>query len=137
MRDFRQLKVWEKAHSLTLDVYRTTASFPREELFGITSQMRRCSASIAANIAEGCGRAGNGDLYRFLNISSGSAVELDYFVLLTRELGFIREESHERLQKQILEVQRMLASLLRSVDQARKKAGHSLCQANTSGTLGG
>ncbi|MGC2109543.1 MAG: four helix bundle protein [Candidatus Korobacteraceae bacterium] len=122
MRDFRQLKVWEKAHEMTLDVYRATTTFPREELFGMTSQMRRCSASVAANIAEGCGRTGNGDLYRFLNISSGSAVELEYFLLLAHDLGFVPLCRYEKLQKQVSEIQRMLASLLRSVDCARKKA---------------
>ncbi len=108
MRDFRQLKVWEKAHLLTLDVYRATASFPREELFGMTSQMRRCSASVAANIAEGCGRTGNGDLYRFLSISSGSAVELEYFLLLARDLNFIPTSKYDKLQNQVLEIQRCL-----------------------------
>ena len=119
MRDFRQLKVWEKAHAITLDVYRLTASFPREEQFGMTSQMRRCSASIAANIAEGCGRTGNGDLYRFLNVSSGSAGELEYFLLLARDLRLIQANSYETLQKQIVEIQRMLASLQRRVECAR------------------
>jgi len=121
MRDFRQLQVWEKAHAITLDVYGATAAFPREELFGIASQMRRCSASVAANIAEGCGRTGNGDLYRFLNIFSDSAVELEYFLLLARDLGFIPTNTYGKLQKQISEIQRMLASLLRSVDCARKR----------------
>ncbi len=121
MRDFRQLKVWEKAHALTLDIYHCTATFPRAELFGITSQMRRCSASVAANIAEGCGRMGNGDLYRFLSISSGSAVELEYFIFLARDLDLIPANIHARLQKQISEVQRMLAALLRSVDCARRQ----------------
>jgi four helix bundle protein len=124
MRDFRQLKVWEKAHLLTLDVYRSTASFPREELFGMTSQMRRCSASVAANIAEGCGRTGNGDLHRFLSISSGSAVELEYFLLLAHDLDFVPADKYEKLQNQVLEIQRMLASLLRSVASARKNVAN-------------
>jgi four helix bundle protein len=120
MKDFRQLKAWEKAHILTLDVYRTTAAFPREELFGIIRQMRRCSASVAANIAEGCGRTGDGDFHRFLNTAPGSAVELEYFVLLSRDLVFISAETYEKLQVEILEMQRMLASLLRKVDSTRR-----------------
>jgi len=120
MRDFRQLKVWEKAHALTLGIYRTTATFPREEIYGITSQMRRCSASVAANIAEGCGRTGNGEFHRFLNIAAGSAVELEYFLLLARDLEFIPVKSYGTLQADVLEVQRMLASLLRKVDSTRR-----------------
>jgi len=82
MKDFRKLKIWEQAHSLTLDVYRLTKSFPKDELYGLSSQMRRCSASIGANIAEGCGKRGNGEFQRFLQIASGSASELDYHCLL-------------------------------------------------------
>jgi four helix bundle protein len=120
MRDFRQLQVWEKAHALTLAIYRTTAAFPREEMYGITSQVRRCSASIAANIAEGCGRTGNGDFHRFLNIAAGSAAELDYFLMLACDLEFISVKSCGTLQADVSEVQRMLASLLRKVDNARR-----------------
>src|SRR5207245_3505899 len=79
MKDFR--KVWERAHELTLELYRMTGRFPREELFGLTSQIRRCSASIGANIAEGCGKRGNAEFQRFLQIASGSASELDYHLL--------------------------------------------------------
>ena len=75
MKDFRRLTVWEKAHAVTLATYRMTANFPREELYGISSQMRRCSASVAANIAEGCGRTGNGEFRHFLNTAVGSAVD--------------------------------------------------------------
>ena len=81
MKDFRQLKVWDRAHTLTLGIYRATAGFPREELFGIKSQMRRASSSIAANLAEGCGGTGDGDFHRFINPAAGSAVELEYFLL--------------------------------------------------------
>jgi four helix bundle protein len=112
--------VWEKAHALTLRIYRSTATFPREELYGITSQMRRCSASVAANIAEGCGRTGNGEFHRFLNTAAGSAVELEYFLVLARDLNFVSAATYEELQADVLEVQRMLASLLRKVDGARR-----------------
>lgn len=82
MKDFRRLHVWEKAHRLTLAVYKLTAAFPRQELYGLTSQMRRCSASVACNIAEGCGRQGNAELHRFLQIAMGSSSELDYYCWL-------------------------------------------------------
>jgi four helix bundle protein len=120
VRDFRQLKVWEKAHALTLAIYRSTASFPREEMYGITSQVRRCSSSVAANIAEGCGRTGNGDFHRFLNIAAGSAAELEYFLLLARDLDFIPSNPYGTLREDVLEIQRMLASLLRKVDSTRR-----------------
>jgi four helix bundle protein len=121
MKDFRQLKVWDKAHALTLGVYRVTSGFPREELFGIVSQMRRSSASVAANLAEGCGRTGDGDFHRFVNTAAGSAVELEYFLLLARDLNLLSTGTYEELQGNIIEVQRMLASLLRTVDRARKQ----------------
>jgi len=70
MKDFRELKVWEMARQLTVEVSRETNAFPRQELYGLTSQVRRCSASIASNIAEGCGRRGNGEIHRFLEIAS-------------------------------------------------------------------
>ncbi|MFI5116561.1 MAG: four helix bundle protein [Terriglobales bacterium] len=122
MKDFRQLMVWGKAHQLTLEIYRATATFPREEVYGITSQMRRCSSSIAANIAEGCGRTGNGEFHRFLNTAAGSAVELEYFLLLARDLLFIPADAYGKLRADVLEVQRMLASLLRKVDSARRES---------------
>src|SRR5579864_4396853 len=103
MKDFRRLKVWEKAHLLTLDVYKVTSRFPREEMYGLTSQLRRCSASIGANIAEGCGKDGNRELHRFLQIASGSASELDYHLLLSRDLNYLAETDYERMEKQLLE----------------------------------
>jgi len=120
VKDFRRLTVWERAHALTLEIYQVTARFPREELFGITSQMRRASSSIGANIAEGCGRTGNGEFHKFLNTAAGSVVELEYFALLSRDLGFLSKEDYEKLQRDVLEVQRMLASLIRKVDIARR-----------------
>lgn len=118
MRDFRQLQVWELAHQLVLAVYKITQEFPKHELYGLTSQMRRCSASIAANIAEGCGRAGNGDFHRFLSTAMGSAVELEYFLLLSRDLGLIGH-SYDELEPQTRRVQRMLGSLIRKVEAGR------------------
>lgn len=95
MRDFRKLKVWEKAHELALETYRITAKFPREELYGVTSQLRRACISIPANIAEGCGREGEAELRRFLRIGLGSANELEYHLLLAKDLRFLSPEDHE------------------------------------------
>ncbi|MFI5087696.1 MAG: four helix bundle protein [Terriglobales bacterium] len=113
MKDFRRLVVWEKAHRLTLACYAATARFPREELYELTSQVRRCSASIAANLAEGCGKDSDGELGRFVQIASGSARELEYHLLLAKDLEFLVTTTYEELEKRVLEVQRMLASLAR------------------------
>ena len=90
MKDFKELKVWEKAHALTLQVYQETRSFPREEIYGLTSQVRRAAASVAANIVEGCGRRSDGEFTRFLQIARGSASELKYHLLLARDLHFLK-----------------------------------------------
>jgi four helix bundle protein len=119
VRDFRQIKVWEKAHNLTLEIYKTTARFPREELYGLTSQLRRASVSIPANIAEGFGRGGNVELARFLQIGMGSAYEVEYHFLLAKDLGFINEDAYVRLEAQVIEVKRMLAALLLKVRAER------------------
>jgi|SRR6185312_6560681 len=119
MKDFRDLQVWEKAHALTLTSYEATKSFPRDEIFGLTSQIRRASPSIPANIAEGCGRRGNAELHRFLQMAMGSASELGYHLLLSRDLGYLKSATHERIEPQVQEVKRMLASLIRKVDSER------------------
>jgi four helix bundle protein len=108
MRDFRKLNVWQKAHSLTVHVYKATSAFPREELYGLTSQIRRASVSIPANIAEGCGRDGTAEFGRFLQIASGSASELEYHLLLAFELTFLSEKDYTILDGQVNEVKRML-----------------------------
>ncbi|HTR66481.1 MAG TPA: four helix bundle protein [Terriglobales bacterium] len=122
MKDFRDLQVWEKAHRVTLDIYRATAGFPRQEMYGLTSQIRRCSASVAANIAEGCGRRGNGEFHRFLQIASGSASELDYHLLLARDLEFLTNGNYQELAKCLAEVRRMLTALILKVDSERHMA---------------
>jgi len=97
MRDFRQLKVWEKAHSVTLASYQITKDFPKYEIFGLAAQIRRCSVSIPANIAEGCGRLGNTELHRFLQIACGSVNELEYHILLARDLEYISSISYDAM----------------------------------------
>ena len=115
MQSFRNLKVWEKAHSLTLDIYQASRSFPKEELFGLTSQLRRASASVGANIAEGSCRKGDGEFGRFLHIAIGSASEVEYHLLLARDLKILRNQDYDRLSAGVIEVKRMLASLIRSM----------------------
>jgi len=112
MQGFRRLNVWEKAHELTLEVYRVTARFPKEELYALTSQLKRAASSVAANIAEGCGRGSEADFARFLLIAMGSASELEYHLLLARDLKFLSETDYQRLDTGTTEVKRMLASLI-------------------------
>lgn len=119
MKDFRDLRVWEKSHQLTLQVYSVTGHFPKHELYGLTSQIRRCSASVGANIAEGCGKRGNNEFQRYLLIASGSASELDYHLLLSRDLGFLSEAEYAELAKRLTELRKMLAALLQKVDHER------------------
>lgn len=113
MRDFRKLMVWQKAHQLTLAVYQATGAFPREELYGMTSQMRRAAASIPANIAEGCGRDSEAELARFMEIAMGSASELEYHLLLAKDLKFLGTEQHSNLHQKTVEVKRMLAPFIK------------------------
>ncbi|HKF24190.1 MAG TPA: four helix bundle protein [Candidatus Angelobacter sp.] len=120
MKDFRKLKVWDKAHQMTLRAYRLTESFPKHELFGLVSQIRRCCASIPANIAEGCGRIGNMELHRFLQIVCGSASELEYHFLLARDLGYLSPPDYASAHKEFLEMKRMLVALTRKVGSERK-----------------
>lgn len=108
MRDFRQLEVWNRSHRLTLDVYRVSALFPKSEIYGLTSQMRRAAASIGANIAEGAGKYSNAELLRFLQIASGSASELQNHLLLARDLGFLPASSHYELDRDVQDVKQML-----------------------------
>ena len=110
MRDFKNLKVWGKAHHLTLAVYRATKCFPKDELYGLTSQMRRSAASVSANIAEGCGRPGTVEFARFLHIAMGSASELEYHLLLAKDLELLQPPDYLRLETDVSEVKRMLVS---------------------------
>ncbi len=114
MQSFRNLKVWEKAHAVTIDIYTASRLFPKDELYGLTSQMRRASASIGANIAEGCCRKGDAEFGRFLQIAIGSASELEYHLLLARDLRILQAVDYERLSGVVVEVKRMLASLIRT-----------------------
>ena len=115
MRDFHRLKVWGKAHAVTLEVYQATRGFPKEEMYGLTSQMRRAAASVCANVAEGCGRRGALEFARFLDIAQGSASELEYHLLLSVDLKLLDPETHTRLNSEVVQVKRMIAGLLRTL----------------------
>jgi four helix bundle protein len=115
MKDFRQLKVWEKSHQLALAIYKATKNFPKEELYGLTSQIRRSSMSIPTNIAEGCGRFTDADFARILQMAMGSASETEYQLILARDLEFLPKDAHEKLHKDVEEIKRMLASLLKTI----------------------
>lgn len=112
MRDFKKFVVWQKSHQLTLQAYRNTRAFPREELFGLTSQIRRAAASIPANIAEGSGRSSDKEFARFLTISAGSASELQYHFILARDLGYLNSDEFDQLENQVIEVKRMLTGFV-------------------------
>lgn len=115
MKDFRNLKVWEKSHHLTLEVYGVTRLFPKEELYGLTSQIRRSSSSVPTNIAEGCGRGSNSDFKRFLQIAFGSASETEYLLLLSKDLKYAYEASIDVLSKNVEEIKKMLSSLIKKI----------------------
>ena len=124
MRDFRGLVVWQKAHGVTLQIYRASNSFPGEERFGLTAQLRRAALSIPTNVAEGCGRQAEGDFRRFLKIASGSASETEYLLLLASELNYLDADSATDLIGQVQEVKRMLSSFakrLRQRDRAKSR----------------
>jgi len=115
MKDFHNLQVWEKAHALTLTIYRETAAFPAQKSYGLTSQIRRAAVSIPANIAEGCGRQTEADFARFLQISMGSASEVEYHLLLAHGLGFLADATYADLNQRVIEIKRMLAALLQTL----------------------
>ena len=119
MKDFRNLNVWIKAHELVSAAYSVTASFPRDETYGLGSQIRRAASSIPANIAEGCGRQGDAELARFCIIARGSASELEYQLLLARDLKLIQPADYEQLSLQTVELKRMLTVLVQKLTADR------------------
>jgi four helix bundle protein len=121
MGDFRKLEVWQLAHSLVCEVYKCTGRFPKTEAYGLTSQIRRSAASIPANIAEGCGRNGDSEFARFVRISLGSATELEYHLLLSKDVGLLDETTYSQLSSQARRVQGMLAGLKRTLNGPRRR----------------
>ena len=115
-RKYTNLDVWKEARLLVTEIYAVSKNFPKDEQFGLITQLRRCAISIPSNIAEGCGRKSNKEFYQYLNISLGSSFELETQLILAKEFGYISEMSFAPLQLQIIEVQRMLAGLQRSLN---------------------
>jgi len=122
MKDFKDLKVWQKAHELTTSIYSVSRAFPRDEIYGLTSQLRRAAVFIGANIAEGCGRRSDGEFVRFSQIARGSASEVEYHLLLSHDLKFMDDSGFQNLQRKLVEVQRMLTSLVSAIEQKGAKA---------------
>ena len=116
MRNFKELKVWQKSHDLTLEVYRITKNFPDSEKFGLTSQICRAAASVPTNIAEGCGRDGDRDFARFMIIAAGSASEVEYQLLLAKDLKYVNEETYSSLDTQVNEIKRMLNTFIQRLN---------------------
>jgi four helix bundle protein len=123
LKDFKELKVWHKSYELALAIYEASRSFPREEMYGLTSQLRRAAVSMGANIAEGCGRRSDGELVRFLQIARGSASEVEHHLLLARDLKFLQAATHQEIEKRLQEVQRMLTSLVSSIQETQRIGG--------------
>lgn len=115
MQNYKDLKVWEKAHQFTLFVYETSKSFPKEELYALVSQLRRAASSIPANIAEGCGKNSPAEFAHYLNIALGSANESEYFLILSKDLKYIKQEEFENMALVINEIKAMLISLINKV----------------------
>lgn len=121
MRNYRDLEVWEKAHKFTLLLYQKSRSFPKEEFYGLTSQLRRSAMSIGANLAEGCGRQTTPELARFVRIAMGSASELDYHLLLAHDFGYLQSDEHKDFSHELTRIRKMLASLLATLESGTKQ----------------
>lgn len=109
--DYQELKVWQKAHAVTLDVYKLTKQWPREEIYGLTSQARRAALSIGANLAEGSGRMGPAEFAHFVSLAAGSAAELEYELLVARDLGYLEDDAHTPIANELTEIRKMLGAL--------------------------
>ena len=120
MQNYKDLKVWEKAHRFTLKIYEVTKTFPKDEMYGLTNQLRRSASSIPANVAEGCGKSSQPQFAHFLNISLGSANEAEYFLLLSKKLNYLGSEDFLSLSNTINEIKAMLIVLVNKVRQTTK-----------------
>ena len=118
MKDFRTLKVWEKSHALTLTIYKATELFPKQEMYGLTSQMQRAAVSIPTNIAEGCGKDSDAELKRYFLIAMGSSSELEYLLLLAHDLGYLAEDSYQEKHNNLVEIRKMLNAFIQKLKQA-------------------
>ncbi len=120
MRNYEELEVWQKAHALTIQLYRISEGFPRAEMFGLVSQIRRAAASIGANLAEGCGRWGEAELARYVQIAMGSASELQNHIRLAKDLGYFHDSDYGASMRALTSTRQMLTALLRTLRRRRK-----------------
>jgi four helix bundle protein len=121
MQDFRNIKAWQKAYKLTREIYEATKSFPPDEVYGLTSQLRRAALSIISNIAEGCARSTDADFARFLDMAVGSASEVECQLLLAHDLGYISEEKSGQLQALIVDVKCLLARFIATLREGQRR----------------
>jgi four helix bundle protein len=119
LKDFKELKIWQRSHQLALKLYKVTKFFPKEEIYGLTSQIRRACISIPANISEGCGRYSETELARFFQIAMGSASELEYHLLIAHDLGYLNDLDYEELNQELIEVKKMLAAFIKKLKADR------------------
>ena len=119
MKDFRSLKVWERAHALTLVIYKATQAFPKQELYSLTNQIQRAAVSVPANIAEGCGKDSDAELKRYFLIAMGSASELEYLLLLAHDLGYLQESIYQLMQNELVETRKMLNAFIQRLKTNR------------------
>jgi len=116
LRDFKKLKVWQKAHNFVLEIYKVTQNFPQKERYGIINQLRRAAVGIANNIAEGCGRKTKYELYNFLNIAMGSASETEYLLLLSKDLGYL-ENDFKAINNNLIVIKKMLNVFMQKIEE--------------------
>jgi len=121
MSDYKKLKVWEDAHQFTIDIYNITKTFPNNEQYGLTSQIRRSASSIPTNIVEGSGQLDNGNLIRFLGIAKGSAFETEYQLLLAKDLKYITNDEYKFLMAKIQSIIRRLSNLIKFLKNQKPK----------------
>jgi four helix bundle protein len=119
MQDYQKLKVWQKSHEFVLKIYKVTSSFPREEIYALVSQIRRAAVSIPSNISEGCGRSGNRELKHFMSIAMGSATEVKYQLMLSKDLGYIPTGDYNKLNDEVVEIRKMLASYIKRIEETK------------------
>ena len=117
MRDYKKYDIWKLSHLLTLEIYKITENYPKEEIFGLTSQIRRASSSVGINIVEGCGRGSDEDFKRFLRNAYGSAFEVEYILLLSKDLNYISEEKFLELSPKAEELKMKISKLILKIEE--------------------
>jgi four helix bundle protein len=119
MQNFKELKVWQKSHLMVLKIYENTRLFPKEELYGLTSQLRRSAISVPANLAEGCGKDSRADVANYFQVALGSLHETEYYILLSKDLLYVADEKYKELDEKVQEVKAMLIALIKSVRNSK------------------